>query len=414
VCRNVQPEAANAGGGKPLQRRKVILTLNHNPRKKPVVGLIGGANLISGVIFLLCIAVALAGCDQDRNPQTSAPAPDPIPPLVRQSDGSEAMRLPARMPGMTFATVSEEELPGVIETSGKISFDDRHVAKIISRVAGRVEEVSVLQWDNVRQGQPVVTLYSPDYMTGEAEYLQARVASKLNLGPGSLDDQSNLAASMMAAARRKLELLGLTPDEIDALRAPSASSVIRAPIGGTIIDRQVIRGAQVNPGDVLFTVAVLDPIWITADIYEDDLARIHPGQILEARTPAFPGRVFHGVISRLSPGFDPNTHTAQVRCQVRNPGLLLKPDMLARVRILTAPARAVLVPQDALIFEIDSYYAFVEIAPGEVTRRKVAVASWNSEGLTRVLSGLQAGERVVKDESIQVNALWNEAHGESS
>jgi Cu(I)/Ag(I) efflux system membrane fusion protein len=366
------------------------------------------------ILVLLCLVAALAGCEQDRKTQAApTPLPDLVAPLVRQADGSEVMQLPAHLPGLTMTTVEEVSLPGMLETSGKISLDDRHVAKIVSRVAGRVEAVSVLQWDNVRKGQPVLTLYSPDYMTGEAEYLQALATSKLNLGPGSADQQS-LAASLVAAARRKLELLGLDADEIAALRAPSASTVLRAPIGGTVIDRQVIKGAQVNPGDVLFTVAVLDPIWITADIYEDDLARVHPGQALEAETPAFAGRTFQGVISRISPGFDPNTHTAQVRCQVRNPGLMLKPDMLARVRIFTAPGKALVVPQDALIFEVDAYYAFVEVAPGRVTRRKVTIASWNSEGPTRVLSGLSAGERVVKDESIQVNALWHQAHGESS
>ena len=370
--------------------------------------------LAGRVLMMLFALLFLAGCEQDRNPPQAAPAPtDPIPTLTRQSDGTETMQLPAHIAGLKWTAVRQEGLPGVIETSGKISFDDRRVAKIISRVTGRIEAVWVLQWDNVRRGQPVVTLYSPDYMTGEAEYLEARASSKLNLGPGS-PDQSDLAASMTAAARRKLELLGLTPGEIDALREPSASTVVRAPIGGTIIDRQVIRGAQVNPGDILFTVAVLDPIWITADIYENDLARIHPGQELEAQTPAFPGHIFNGVISGLSPGFDPNTHTAQLRCQVRNPGLALKPDMMARVRIVTEPGQALVVPQEALIFEIDAYYAFVEVAPGRVTRRKVSIASWNSEGLTRVLSGLSAGERVVKDESIQVNALWHEAHGESS
>ena len=139
--------------------------------------------------------------------------------------------------------------------------------------------------------EPVVTLYSPDYMTGEAEYLQAE-ATRNRPWARTRPIPANLAASMVAAARRKLELLGLRPEEIGALRAPSASTVVRAPIGGTVIDRQVIKGAQVNPGDVLFTVAVLDPIWITADIYEDALARIRPGQELEAETPAFPGRIF--------------------------------------------------------------------------------------------------------------------------
>ena len=362
---------------------------------------------------LLILAAVLSGCQQaPKSHDTDQPA-DPIPPLVRQSDGTELMQLPAHMPGLKITTVRQVEQSGVLETSGKISFDDRHVAKIISRVAGRIEGVWVLQWDNVRQGEPVVTLYSPDYMTGEAEYLQAVATSRIGLGPDAADS-SNLAAAMVAAARRKLELLGLTPEEIGALRAPSASTVVRAPIGGTVIDRQVIKGAQVNPGDVLFTVAVLDPIWITADIYEDALARIRPGQELEAETPAFPGRIFRGVIGRVSPNFDPNTHTAQLRCQVRNPGLALKPDMLARVRILTAPGQVTLVPQAALIFEVDAYYAFVEVAPGRVTRRKVTIASWNSQGLTRVIAGLSPGDRVVKDQSIQVNVLWHEAHGESS
>jgi Cu(I)/Ag(I) efflux system membrane fusion protein len=420
---NVQPGDERASTGKRedsgaqrgvLHEMKSGPTLNDTLRDKSGIRRARITKLAGRVLFLTYLACALIGCNQDRKTQEAAPQPtDPIPPLTRQSDGTETMRLPAHMPGLKLTTVRQVELSGVIETSGKISFDDRRVAKIISRVAGRIEAVWVFQWDNVRQGQPVVTLYSPDYMTGEAEYLQAEATAKLNLGPGSAD-QASLAASMVAAARRKLELLGLRPDEIEALRAPSPSTVLRAPIGGTIIDRQVIKGAQVNPGDILFTVAVLDPIWITADIYEDDMARIHPGQQLEAETPAFPGRIFKGVISRLSPGFDPNTHTAQLRCQVRNPGLALKPDMMARVRILTAPGAALVVSQDALIFEVDAYYAFVEVAPGRVTRRKVTIASWTSEGLTRVLSGLSAGDRVVKDESIQVNALWHEAHGESS
>lgn len=368
---------------------------------------------LAGLALMLLAIALLAGCDQERKSQDTEAAPDPIPQLVKQADGTELMRLPAHMPGLKIATVRQVELPGVLATSGKISFDDRRVAKIISRVSGRVEAVWTLQWDNVREGQPVVTLYSPDYMTGEAEYLEALATSKIGLGGGSTD-QSSLAVSMVAAARRKLELLGLTSNEIAALRAPTASTVVRAPIGGTIIDRQVIKGTQVNPGDVLFTVAVLDPIWITADIYEDDLARVHPGQQLEAETPSYPGRIFTGVIGRVSPNFDPNTHTAQLRCQVRNPGLALKPDMLARVRILTEPGQALVVPQEALIFEVDAYYAFVEVEPGRVTRRKVAIASWSSEGYARVLSGLTAGDRVVKDESIQVSALWHEAHGESS
>ena len=134
---------------------------------------------LAGLTLMLLAIALLAGCDQERKSQTDTEAaPDPIPQLVKQADGTELMRLPAHMPGLKIATVRQVELSDVLETSGKISFDDRRVAKIISRVSGRVEAVWTLQWDNVREGQPVVTLYSPDYMTGEAEYLEAVATRK--------------------------------------------------------------------------------------------------------------------------------------------------------------------------------------------------------------------------------------------
>ncbi|HLH75906.1 MAG TPA: efflux RND transporter periplasmic adaptor subunit [Candidatus Binataceae bacterium] len=353
--------------------------------------------------------LALAGCDGGRlkPAQAQEPQVSVLPELLRQPDGIEAMRLPSHIEGLTLAEVHNVLQPGVLETTGKISFDDRRVATIASRVAGRVEQVWVSQWDNVRRGQPIVTLYSPDYMTGEAEYLQARATAQMKLGP----DASELGASMVAAAQRKLELLGLPPEEIAALRVPSATTVVRAPIAGTVVEKKVLRGALVNPGDQLFTVGTLEQVWITADVYEDDLARVRVGQQLIAETPAFPGELFKGVVARISPAIDPDTHTAQLRCQVANPGLKLKPEMLARVRIVTRPGQALVVPQAALVFDVNAYFAYVETAPGRVVRRRVTIGPWGREGYVRVLSGLVAGDRVVEGESIQVDTLWHQAHG---
>jgi RND family efflux transporter MFP subunit len=164
----------------------------------------------------------------------------------------------------------------------------------------------------------------------------------------------------------------------------------------------------------MYMLGTLEPVWITADIFEVDLARVHVGQELEAVTTAFPDDVFKGVISRVSPDIDQSTHTLQIRCEVHNPGLKLKPQMLARVKVLTDAGNALLVPQDALIFEIDSYYAYVDVGNGRLDRRKVTIASWTERGFARILSGLKAGDRVVIGETLQVNALWHEAHGESS
>jgi Cu(I)/Ag(I) efflux system membrane fusion protein len=127
------------------------------------------------------------------------------------------------MPNM--ATVRTVQLPGLVETTGQITFDDRRVASIISRVTGRIEEVRVSQWDSVRRGQPIVTLYSPDLMTAEAEYLQAK-ASVPALAGGSAGDKE-FARSMVEAARRKLELLGAEPGQIESIKSASPCAARR-------------------------------------------------------------------------------------------------------------------------------------------------------------------------------------------
>jgi Cu(I)/Ag(I) efflux system membrane fusion protein len=312
---------------------------------------------------------------------------------------------------MTLTPVLKVDLPGVLETTGQITFNDRRVANIISRVAGRIEEVRVSQWDYVRRGQPILTLYSPDFMTAEAEYLQAKAAVPA-LGAGSSDDK-DFARSMVEGAQRKLALLGIEGDQIETIKSAAPSFVMRAPISGTVVQNQALRGSAVNPGDILYSVGTLEDVWITGDIYEDDLARVHVRQRLEAVTTAYPD-VFHGTIARISPAVDPNTHTVQIRCAVSNPGFKLKPQMLAQVKIVVLPGKAVVVPLDALVFETDSYFAYVATGNDRLERRKVVIASWSQRGFARVVSGLSPGDRVVTGVTMQVNELWHEAHGERS
>jgi len=361
----------------------------------------------------LVALAALNGCE-GSSPGSAAveTPPAPVPQIVHQTNGEELLQLdPARVPGATFGEVREVELPSVLEANGQVTFDDRRVSSIVSRVAGRIEQVRVSQWDNVRRGEPIVALYSPDFMTAEAEYLQAKQTAHLSSAPG-IASTAGLAASMEDAAERKLELLGMEPADIRAISAPNPTVWMRAPIGGTVIDNKATRGAAVSPGDVLYTLGTLNDVWITANIYEDDLARVHEGQDLAAVTTAYPDDVFKGVISRISPGIDPTTFTAQIRCTVANPGLKLKPQMLARVRIVTRPDQALVVPQQALVFDTDSYFAYVRVTPNAVARRKVVITSWNEKGYARVVSGLSPGDTVIVAGSLQVDELWREAHGQ--
>lgn len=368
--------------------------------------------------FALCGTVALAAvsvtsCDQPHRANATPPQPNTIAMLEHQEQGPELLQLqPGALPDMSLFTVRAVQLPHVLETTGQIAFDDRRVANIISRVAGRIENVRVSQWDFVRQGQPILTLYSPDFMTAEAEYLQAKAAAPA-LGGGSADERQ-FAQSMVEAATRKLELLGITLPQIQAIKSAAPSFVMRAPISGTVVQNLALRGSAVNPGDVLYSLGTLDDVWITGDIYEDELARVRVGQPLQAITTAYPSEVFRGTVERISPTVDPNTHTLQVRCRVTNPGHKLKPQMLAQVRIIVPAREAIIMPLDALVFETDAYFVYVEAGNDRFERRRVTVGSWNQEGYARVAQGLKPGDRVVTGATMQVNELWHEVHGERS
>ncbi len=359
-------------------------------------------------------AISIGGCHGgSAGPAAAVPEATPAVHLVRQQ-GAELLQFNANdIPGLSILEAQNIELPGILETSGQITYDDRSVSTIVSRVQGRIEQTRVSLWDNVQRGEKIVALYSPDFMTAEAEYLQAHESSTLIAAPG-VGGTSDFSGALSTAAKRKLQFLGMSDADIQAIKAPDPTVWMRAPISGTVVDNKVQRGGAVNPGDVLFSLGTLNDVWITGDIYEDDLARVRVGQELSAVTTAFPDEVFKGVIDRISPNIDPTTHTLQIRCVVKNPGGRLKPQMLAKVSIVTRPGEALVVPQDALVFDIDNYYAFVEVSPGTFEHRKVTIASWSKVGYARIVSGLKAGDRVVSGETLQVNALWHQAHGESS
>ncbi len=372
------------------------------------------------VVCVVAALALLAGCQRARVEGAAADAAPSLPRVERQVDGTEALRFSlGQLTRMTFATVKEIPLPAVLEASGQVTFDDRRVATIISRVSGRIEKLRTSQWDTVRRGEQVMSLYSPDFMTTEAEYLEATSSASQSGGAATQTDafgmpggSFSMTANLKAAAVRKLELLGFSPADIAAIRQPSASVWMRAPISGIIVSKNAVRGQQVNPGDQLFSLATLERVWITADIYEDDLSRVHVGQTLQAVTAAYPDEVFSGIIDRISPSIDANTHTLQLRCEIENRGLKLRPQMLARIRIVTKPGSALVVDERALVFDTDRYYAFVLVPGNVMVRREVTIRSWNERSYARIVRGLGAGDRVVDAQSVEVDSLWDQSGAE--
>ena len=206
------------------------------------------------LLALLCAVLAAGSwaCDSAPASRADVTPPPPLPRLVRQASGGDLLQLGAQVPGLTTVEVRQNVvLPGVLETNGHVDFDDKRVASISSRVAGRIENVRVSQWDNVRRGEQIIALYSPDFMTAEAEYLQAQTTAKLMTRAGRRRYGSDFGPAMVAAARRKLEFLGMGDADIAAIKAPDPTVWMRAPISGTVVENKALRGAAVNPGDVL-------------------------------------------------------------------------------------------------------------------------------------------------------------------
>jgi len=341
--------------------------------------------------------------------------------LVHAADGRQLMVIPHLQSQQgSIGTVRAAPLPGVLEATGQVTFDDRLVSTISSRVTGRIEEMRSSQWEMVQRGRVVVVLFSPDFMTAEEEYLQATAGSSQSYGHSARIETSfgipvdgvGMSASLKAAAIRKLELLGFSPADIAAIRVPSTSVAMRAPISGIIVSNNAMRGQLVNPGDQLFSLATLQRVWIIADIYQSDVSRVRVGQNLEAVSASYPGEVFKGTVQRISPAMDPNIHTMQLRCQLDNPGSLLRPQMLARVRLVTPPGLALVIPQKALVFDDNAYFAFIVASADAVERRKVAIADWNEPGFARVVSGIKPGDRFLT-ESVKFNSLWHAAHSKT-
>jgi cobalt-zinc-cadmium efflux system membrane fusion protein len=211
--------------------------------------------------------------------------------------------------------------------------------------------------------------------------------------------------------RNRLALLGKSADEITKLENSPLDEterriVIRAPIGGTIVDRKVGLGQYIKPDsqDPLYLISDLSSVWITADIYETDLSNVHAGAPVDIRLAAYPDRDFPARIFAINPTVDPATRTVKVRCVVSNPNGLLKPEMFARIRVGDAVKQKVTtVPSNAILTEGERSYVLVEESSGRFRRREVK-SGREVDTNTVVESGLRPNDRVVTSGVLLLNS----------
>ena len=242
--------------------------------------------------------------------------------------------------GMRTATVKREDLGGELRTVGVIGANERGLAQINTRFAGWIQKLMVSETgERVRRGQALAMIYSPDVLRAQQELLVARGWNT----PGGADakpthEHDAFTGALDASARRRLELLGISGQEIDeVLRTGKAveAIAIRSPVDGYVVAKSAVVGVAVQPGTVLFEVADLSQVWVTADIYEQDISRIHVGQKARLELSSFPGELHTGKVQFIYPVLDSGSRTLRVRLEFKNKtdrnGPRLRPGMSGTV-----------------------------------------------------------------------------------
>jgi len=238
----------------------------------------------------------------------------------------------------------------------------------------------------VRAGEALLTLYSPDLLSAEEEFLEAaRVAS----------DEGTKA--LQSASGRRLRLWGMNEADLQRLRARGKSEgrlTLRSPASGVVLEKNVVVGSRVMPGDVLYRIGNLGRVWVLAQFYESEAPFVTVGQPALVSLGAVPGEKIEGRVSFVAPRVEEKTRTFQARIEVSNPRLLLKPGMFADVRVQHSLGKVLSVPSATLLMSGEHRYAFVQREEGKLQPVEVMTGATAGD-FTEVLSGLAEGDRVV-------------------
>jgi Cu(I)/Ag(I) efflux system membrane fusion protein len=223
-----------------------------------------------------------------------------------------------------------------IQLVGKIAYDETRLARIAAWVPGRLDSLYAdFTGVTVQEGDPLALIYSPELLAAQEELLQA-IATARKVGQSELTTIRQTAQATIASARDKLRLLGLTAEQIAAIESrgtPTDHVTIYAPIGGIVVNKAALEGEYVKTGTTIYTIADLSHVWLELDAYESDLHWLSLGQEIEFTTEAVPGETFAGTITFIEPFLSDGTRTVDVRVDVPNPNLRLKPGMFATATV---------------------------------------------------------------------------------
>jgi Cu(I)/Ag(I) efflux system membrane fusion protein len=323
---------------------------------------------------------------QGTSPEVAGRAPVVIPADRRQ------------VLGMRSEEVKKARLEHRIRTVGRVAVDERRLRHVHTKYDGYVEHLYVDYTGKfVRRGERLLSIYSPELVATQQEYLLAYRA-QASLSRSAVASAAQGSVDLLEAARQRLLLWDIRPADIERLE--KTGQVTRtldmyADIGGYVVQKMAYHGMRVTPADTLYDIADLSHLWVLADVYEYNLPSLTLGAEGGIEVTSLPGRHWRGAVTYISPTVEERTRTIKVRLEVDNAGGELKPDMYADVFLRVDLGEGIVIPDGAVINAGDRRLVFLDRGEGRFEPREVKLGiKVNGTGL-QVLSGLAEGDRVV-------------------
>ena len=313
--------------------------------------------------------------------------------------------------GVKTTVVEHQALSRTVRAVGRVDYDETRITDVNTKVMGWVEKLYVdYTGQAVKKGQPLLEIYSPELVAAQEEYLTALDYSVRLAAGGASEDVVTGGQDLLRSARQRLLYWDVTDAQIAELeqnRQARRTMTIHSPQEGIVVHKAVYDGAHIKAGEHLYRIADLNKVWVYADIYEYEIPWIQEGQEAEVELPYTPGKTLRGTVTHIYPFLDAKTRTAKVRVVFQNPGLSLKPDMYANVRLKPVVSRhAVAVPTQAVIHSGERNVVILDLGEGRFLPREVLLGV-EAEGLYEVVKGLRGGERIVTSAHFLIDSESN-------
>jgi RND family efflux transporter MFP subunit len=298
--------------------------------------------------------------------------------------------------GVKTVPVTRETVDQTVRAAGVVRYDETKQADVNVKVEGWIRDLHVdFTGQPIQRGQPLFTLYSPDLLNTQNEYLLA-LKTRDQMQQSTIADARERADSLVASARQRLLAWDLPAEDLrtlDETRQAVDAVVFRAPVSGFVIEKQAVKGLHVMPGQSLYKVSDLSVVWVEAEVYESELAAVRVGDAATVTVGAYPGERFAGRAIYIYPYVDDKTRTNRVRVQLANRGGRLKPGMYANVELKSRGRSGLVVPANAVLDSGTEQVVFVAQGDGLFQPRNVTIGRRLGDS-TEILEGLKEGDQV--------------------